>query len=33
VQDISAAWLAYQLATSKGIGRTFDISSQRAAGT
>ena len=27
VQDVSAAWLAYQLATSKGIGRTFDISS------
>lgn len=27
VQDVSAAWLAYQLATSKGIGRTFEISS------
>jgi alanine dehydrogenase len=27
VQDVAAAWLAYQIATSKGIGRTFEISS------
>ena len=26
VQDVAAAWLAYQIATSKGIGRTFEIS-------